>query len=77
MGTLHKDQHAFFIISHSVLLRTRNISNKSVKKIKTHILGSTLFFENIALFEKIWKKYCRVGQATDDNMVHAHCMTDN
>jgi hypothetical protein len=22
------------------------------------------------------KKYCRAGQATDDNMAHAHCMLD-
>ena len=22
------------------------------------------------------KKYCRAGQATDDNMAHAHCMVD-
>jgi len=22
------------------------------------------------------EKYCRAGQATDDNMVHAHCMLD-
>ena len=24
----------------------------------------------------MWKKYCRAGQATDDNMAHAHCMLD-
>ena len=23
------------------------------------------------------EKYCTAGQATDDNMVHAHCMLDN
>ena len=22
------------------------------------------------------EKYCRVGQATDENMAHAHCMLD-
>jgi len=22
------------------------------------------------------EKYCRAGQATDDNMAHAHCMLD-
>jgi hypothetical protein len=22
------------------------------------------------------EKYCRAGQATDDNMTHAHCMLD-
>ena len=25
----------------------------------------------------MWKKYCRGGQATDDNMAHTHCMLDN
>ena len=25
---------------------------------------------------RMWKKYCRAGQATDDNMTHAHCMLD-
>jgi len=24
----------------------------------------------------MWKKYCRAGQATDDNMAHAHFMLD-
>jgi len=23
------------------------------------------------------EKYCTAGQATDDNMAHAHCMLDN
>jgi len=23
------------------------------------------------------EKYCRAGQATDDNMAHAHCVLDN
>jgi len=23
------------------------------------------------------EKYCRAGQATDDNMAHAYCMLDN
>jgi len=23
------------------------------------------------------EKYCTVGQTTDDNMAHAHCMVDN
>ena len=24
----------------------------------------------------MWKKYCRAGHATDDNMAQAHCMLD-
>jgi len=38
---------------------------------KTHILSSVTFFfrfwENVA-------KYCSAGQATDENMAHAHCV---
>jgi len=62
MSTLHEDQHAFFIISHSVLLRTRNVSDKEVEKFKTHILGSKLFFENRALYEITWKNIVEPGR---------------
>jgi len=24
----------------------------------------------------MWEKYCTAGQATDENMAHAHCMLD-
>ena len=34
------------------------------------------FIENRAVYEIIRKKYFRPGQATDDNMAHAHCMLD-
>jgi hypothetical protein len=32
---------------------------------------SKYFSKNRAVYEKIWKKYCRVVQATDDNTAHA------
>jgi len=32
------------------------------------------FSENRAVYEIMLKKYCRAGQARDDNMAHAHCM---
>jgi transposase len=32
MGTLHEDQYIFFIISHSVLLRMRTVSDKSCRE---------------------------------------------
>jgi len=55
----------------------RNISHKFVEKIKTHILCSiTFFFKSCRLLDNV-EKYCRAGQATDDNMAHAHCMLDN
>ena len=49
---------------------------KVVEKIKTHILCSVTFFGNRAVYEIMWEKYRRVGQTTDDNMAHAHCMLD-
>jgi len=35
------------------------------------------FFFKIAIYEIMWKKCGIAGRATDDNMVHAHCMLDN
>jgi hypothetical protein len=50
---------------------------KVIKKIKTHILCSVIFiFRKLC---RLWDnvgKYCRVGQATDGNMAHEHCMLD-
>jgi hypothetical protein len=48
-----------------------------VEKIKTHILCSVTFFSKIMPFMRYVEIFCRVGQATDDNMAHAHCMLDN
>jgi hypothetical protein len=56
-------------VSYSVHLRMRNVSGKSCREIKTHILCSgTLFFENCAVCEK---KNCTARQATDNNMAYA------
>jgi len=37
------------------------------------------FFENRCVYEIMGKnmKHGRAGQATDDNMAHAHCVLDN
>ena len=45
---------------------------KVVEKIKTHILCSVTFFENLALYE-IMRKYIE-QEATDDYTAHALCM---
>ena len=74
--TVQEDQCTLFILSRSVLLRVRNVSDKSWMKIKTHILCSITFLKNSAIYEMYWK-YGGTRQATDDNMVHAHCMLDN
>jgi hypothetical protein len=50
-GTLHEDQYAFLIISHLILLKMKNISDKTVEKIKTCILCPVTFvFSKIMSF---------------------------
>jgi len=56
------------------------LQTEIVEKIKTHILCSVTFFffsprKLCRLLDNV-EKYCRAGQATDDNMAHAHCMLD-
>ena len=48
---------------------------KVVQKIKTHILCSVTFsLKSCRLWDNVEKKNYTTGQATDDNMAHAHCM---
>ena len=55
MGTLCEGQHTFLIISHSVFLRIRNISDKSyIENQNTHFMLNNIFFissENRAAYE--------------------------
>jgi len=51
----------------------KNVSVKVVERVETHVWCSiTLFWISCHLWD-IVEKYCRVGQATDDNMAHARC----
>ena len=54
-GTLHEDQYTFLFIYRSILLRIRNVSDKFVEKIKTHILCSITCFRNFAFCEIRWE----------------------
>jgi len=48
---------------------------KVVEKLETHILCSiTFFFRKWCCLWNNVEKYRTAGQATDDNMAHAHCM---
>jgi len=38
MGTLQEDQSPFLIISHSVLLRMKNVSVKVVERVETRLM---------------------------------------
>jgi hypothetical protein len=75
-GTLHEDQYIILIISRSVLLRMRNVSDTFVEKIRIHILCLiTSFRKSCHLWDNV--EECGTAiQATNDNMAHAHCMLD-
>ena len=51
---------------------------KVVHKIKTHTLCTITFFSRKLhrLCNNV-EKYCNAGQATDENMQHAHCKATN
>jgi len=73
MGTLHEDHYTCIIISHSVLLWMRNFSDKICTENQNTQFMFNNFFEIMPLWDNV-EKYSRTGQATDDNMVHIHCM---
>jgi hypothetical protein len=59
MGTLHKDQHTFLIISCSILLEMRNVSDKScTEKQNTHLCSITFFKKLCHLWDNV-EKHCR------------------
>jgi uncharacterized protein (DUF1810 family) len=72
IGTLLEEVREFMIISRSVILRTKNVSDKLYRKSK-HIFSH--FSENRAVYETMWKIW--YGQASDENEVHALCMPDS
>jgi hypothetical protein len=67
-----------FIISLSFLLRMINVSDNSCRENQyTHFVFSNFFSRKSCHLWEIVEKYCRAGQAADDNMAHARCMVDN
>jgi hypothetical protein len=61
-GKLHKDQFTFLIISRSILLRLRHVSDKFSEEIKTHIVFRNFLFENRAVYEIMWKNTLESGR---------------
>jgi hypothetical protein len=58
------------IVSRWILLSMRNVSQTKVaEEIKTHISWWFFFPENQAVYEIMWKKYGKVRQATDENII--------
>ena len=64
----------FFTISRTVL-RKKNISDKSCKETRSTSFKIFFFRKTCHLWDNV-EKYCRAGQATGNNMTHAHCMLD-
>jgi hypothetical protein len=63
----------FYHISLNYSSNETSFRKKVVEKIKIYF-PSNFFFENRAVYEIPCKQYRRVGQGTDENMAHAHCM---
>jgi hypothetical protein len=67
----------FVIVSRWFFRRMKNVSDKRCWEVETHVLCSVTFFRKSCPLWDSLEKYCRTGQATDDNMAHADCMPDN
>ena len=68
-GTLREDLCSFLIISHWVLLRMRIFSDESCRENQnTRFIFNNFFWTSCRLWDKV-EKYCRVWQATDDNVI--------
>ena len=67
-GTLLEKQNTFMITSLSIFLRMRNISDRFVEKIKTHIFCSVTLFRKSSFLWNNVEKYRRDEETTDDNI---------
>ena len=55
--TLHEDQQAYWIISHSVLRRMRNVSDENYRENQNTFVFNNLFFENRVVYDIMWKNF--------------------
>jgi hypothetical protein len=57
-------------------LQLETFQTEVVEKIKTYVFCSITSFQILRrLWDKV-EKYCRAGQATDEDIAQAHCMLD-
>jgi len=80
-ASLKSDKNkGYTFLSRSVFFRMKNVSDKFVEKLETHILCSITtffyFFRKSCRWQDNVEKYCGYQQVTDDNMAHARCMLD-
>ena len=78
-GYFQWKQYTFLIRSSSLarfFLERKMFQTNVLEEMKIHILCSiTLFRKSCRLWDNV-KSLCRMGQATEGNMAHAHCMLD-
>ena len=77
-SAVQQDRCTFMIISRSEFFSERQTFHRDiVHKIKTHFTFNNVFlFQKFCLLLDKMEKYCRAGQATDDNITHAPCKLD-
>jgi hypothetical protein len=61
MGILHEDQYTFLVISRSVRLRMRNVSDKVVEKIANFLCSITVFRKSY-IYDIMWKNIVDPGK---------------
>jgi hypothetical protein len=68
--TLHEDLCKFKTVSRWIFSRLRKFSDNSCRENQnTHLMLNNFFFEDLDVYEIIWKKYGPARQATDDNIL--------
>ena len=63
MGTLNEYQYTFVIITHSILLRMANVSDKICGENQNTFLLNNIFFDNCAAYEFMWKNVIEPGRS--------------
>ena len=70
MGTLHAALYTLLIVSRSIFLRTRNVSDQSCRENQnTHFILNNFLSRKPCSFWDNVEKCSRAGEATDDNIV--------
>ena len=75
IGKELKIKSKFYVSSRDVRIVCPRLDNSCRENENTFC--SVIFFLNCAVYGLMWEKYCRIVQATDENMGHAHCILDN
>jgi hypothetical protein len=75
MGTLCDDLCTFMKISHPVLLRMKNVSDKSCgENLSIHLMFNNCFLKIALFIRSCGEKYGAARQATADNIIWCMCV---